>query len=143
MIWRLRPGATTSPTRLTPVECAIAGFEAWAVVVHSVGGELTIRSKNTRSVFHWLGTIVFISSLLLIPSHLTSGQGGDDVYTYVSDYWRHAVIVIKNFQIVDDISLSADSISSVDITPDGSRLYATNNGGMSISMIVVDPESPN
>ena len=51
--------------------------------------------------------------------------------------------MIKNFQIVDDISLSADSISSVDITPDGSRLYATNNGGMSISMIVVDPESPN
>ncbi|PYV44934.1 MAG: hypothetical protein DMG06_04535, partial [Acidobacteria bacterium] len=101
-----------------------------------------MRREKARSIFQWLKTVAFMSGVLLIPFHLTSGQGSYDVYTYVSDYWRHAVVVIKNFQIVDDIPISGRSISSVDITPDNTRLYATNNGETSISMIVVDPQSP-
>lgn len=102
-----------------------------------------MRLKNTGFICQWIKISALTVSLLLIPPNASSGPGIDDVYTYVSDYWRHAVIVIKNLQIIDDISISADSIVSVDITPDNTRLYATNNRGLSLSMIVVDTKSPN
>jgi DNA-binding beta-propeller fold protein YncE len=64
-----------------------------------------------------------------------------DVYTYVTDFWKHSVVVIKNFQVIDSLPTSAVSTNSIDITPDLSRVYTTNNTGNSISCLVVDPAS--
>jgi DNA-binding beta-propeller fold protein YncE len=81
-------------------------------------------------------TAVLISVCLLV----LLGDQGYDVYTYVSDYWQHSIVIVKNFSITDHIELPGSTTNSVDITPDNTRLYATN-GLEGISVIDVSPSS--
>jgi YVTN family beta-propeller protein len=70
-----------------------------------------------------------------------TGQGGYDVYTYVTEYWRHSVVVFKNLQMIHTVMTSGTSTNSIGITPDNTRLYVSNNHGNSVSVLAVDPAS--
>jgi YVTN family beta-propeller protein len=100
-----------------------------------------MRSKGNLLI--WLVTAatclgIGLSMTTTVPA---AGQSGYDVYTYVTEYWKHSVVIFRNLQIVDTIVTSGTSANAIGITPDQTRLYVSNNHGNSVSVLVVDPAS--
>jgi YVTN family beta-propeller protein len=102
-----------------------------------------MRSIHTHNRFIWLAAVATCFGIGLpglMPQPVT-GQGGYDVYTYVTEYWQHSVVVFKNLQKVNTIVTSGTSTNSIGITPDNTRLYVSNDHGNSVSVLAVDPAS--
>lgn len=100
-----------------------------------------MRSSNRRFICSAFIAITLGIGFRLLTSETVTGEAGYDVYTYVTEYWKHSVVIFKNMQIVETIETSGTSTNSIGITPDLTRLYVVNNHGNSVSVLVVDPES--
>jgi DNA-binding beta-propeller fold protein YncE len=98
---------------------------------------------SLHSRFLWSAVVAICCGIglpVMMPGQLT-GQGGYDVYTYVTEYSQHSVVVFKNLQKLDTIVTSGKSTNSIAITPDNTRLYVSNDHGNSVSALAVDPAS--
>jgi DNA-binding beta-propeller fold protein YncE len=101
-----------------------------------------MRPENFRYLALVIRSLATTLVTLFLAISFFTAKPGSDVYTYLTDFWRHSVLIIQNFQIIDNIQLSGGSTGSIDITPDLTRVYTTANVGNSISCLVVDPSSP-
>jgi YVTN family beta-propeller protein len=104
------------------------------------------RLIETRCSLCLKTSVICVLSAIFAWSGVTSSANTNfDVYTYIVDYWRNQVAVFRNFQYSGNIAVassgSGDSVSNLDITPDHTRIYVTNNQGNKVSALVVDPES--
>jgi DNA-binding beta-propeller fold protein YncE len=98
---------------------------------------------SLHSRFLWSAVVAICCGIglpVILPGPVT-GQGSYDVYTYVTEYWQHSVVVFRNLQKVDTIETSGSSTNSIGITADNTRLYASNDHGNSVSVLAVDPAS--
>ncbi len=124
----------TSPVPNPPV---VTGSTVWVVSSYG-GGSVVLRGYDGKTLAQVASVSVPASGQLSTSAStvLTSGPDGD---LYVAAGNSVAVVNPATHQVVRRISVSAGQVSSLAVSPDGSRLYVSTAPSSPFELLTYDP----